>query len=134
MQKGFPTSSHATNESNMARRSKQPVSENAFYTALAAIAFAGLAVGTRLSAANVVKKDPTTQGHHLIGFAFIWGIAGVSFLTTLCAAWRMFYLVSEEERLVHPSLRKVTLGFLLLSVAFVAFEGFRTVVILWHIR
>jgi len=113
----------------MTRRNKQPVSKNAFYTALAAIAFAVLAVGARLSAAGVAKKDPTTQSFHLIGFGFIYLVAVLCFLVFLCAAWGRFYRVPREERLAHPFLRKVTFGALLLSAAFVVFEVVRIAIL-----
>ena len=115
-------------ESIMARKRKLPVSKNALCASLAAIAFGVLVVGTRLFVANVVKKHPTTQSYHLIGFAFIWLIAVLSFLTFLCVAWRLFYLLPDEERLAHPSLRKVTFGLLLLALAFIAFEVSRIVI------
>lgn len=107
----------------MARRRTLSISKNALYTSLAALALGVLVVGTRLSAANVVKTVPNSQSFHLIGFGFIWIYAIGFFLLCLWLAWSRFRSVPDEERLAHPVIRKVTLGSLLLSLAIIAFEA-----------
>ena len=96
-------------------------SKDALYTSLAANCFVILIVGTQLFIRSVVKKDPTTQNHHLIGFMMI-GFAGLIFLLIFAILALCKYSdVPLEERSAHPCIRIITFFLLIPSSCFLTY-------------
>ncbi|MEJ2647855.1 MAG: hypothetical protein P8016_05525 [Sedimentisphaerales bacterium] len=98
-------------------------SKEALYTSIATFSFGALVISSQLFARSVVKRDPTTQGYHLIGFGCVW-MMGMIFLVSFTAlAWSNFFYVPPEERDTHRFIRFVTFLILLFSGCILAIEA-----------
>jgi hypothetical protein len=103
---------------------KLSATKDALYTTIAAASFAALALGAILFARSMVKRDPTTQSYHLIGFTMIWFVAMGFFFIVFISAWFKYFTVPHEERKGWSLfLRGATLYLLIITTGFLTVEA-----------
>ena len=111
-------------DGNKEKKAKLSMTKDALYTTIAAFSLAALALSAILFARRVVKKDPTTQSFHLIGFGFIWFAAMGYFVIALFKSWSKFLAVPYEERQgMNMFLRFITLCLLIISSIFLLIQA-----------
>jgi hypothetical protein len=98
--------------------------KDALYITIATVCLAALVFGTQLFMRSAVKRDPSTQSFHLIGFGCIWYAAMGFLLVSVLAAWFKYFTVPQEERNgANLFLRGTTLYLLIITTGFLAIEG-----------
>ena len=98
-------------------------SRDALYTSIAANCFGILAIGAQSFARSVVKRDPSTQSFHLIGFSFIWLISVLLCIVFTLIAWYKYRDIPLEEKDSYLLIRRMAHLFILFSLGLLVLEA-----------